>query len=148
MLMKDRLVPLLTPEEIFLYNNLGFYILPDKKIIDNFNTLFYDFMQGFLALILVIISRKHFNDVNANQYTQDESTRRLLHPHFDRHLDIICNITILILTANTILLQSIFQAFVMLLIFVKLLVWANNQIDERHNARYYVLTSSQLILIF
>jgi hypothetical protein len=67
--MKDRAVPSMTDDDVFFYKNLGIYIIADKQIIDNFNSLFWDFLHGFFALILVIISRKHFNDVNAKPYT-------------------------------------------------------------------------------
>jgi hypothetical protein len=46
-----------------------------------------------------------------------------------------------------IILQTIFEAFIVLLIFLKMLMWAYNETDERYDANYYILTGSQGVLI-
>lgn len=132
----------MTDEDIFFFKNLGMYLTPNKQTMDNFNSLFYDFLHGFFSLVLVIISRKHFNDINAKQYTQDESTRRLLHPHFNRHLNVITLATIIALVIIFIIMQTIFEAFIVLLVFLKLLLWAYNESDERNETNFYVLTGA------
>lgn len=100
-MMRDLVVPTLTDEDIIYYSNFGLYIIKEKQLIDQFNSLFYDGVQMFLGIILTCIYRSHYNDVQ-KPHTPDESTAKLLHPYFDRHIDKICYLSIFALAIDAI----------------------------------------------
>lgn len=146
-MMKNQRVPTLTPDEIAFYNNVGILINTKVREVDTLNTLVYDAAQGFLAIALTIIYRLHYNDVQKGTHTIFESTSRMLHPYFDTHAPIIFQWAIFLMMASAVFVQTLVQAFILLLITFKVGAWAYGLADERQSSRVLVLSFSQALLL-
>jgi hypothetical protein len=147
LMMKNQRVPSLTAEDIAFYKNIGILVNEKKKEIDTLNTLVYDAAQGFLGIVLTIIYRLHYNDVQKGTHTIFESTPRMLHPHFDTHGPFIFQWAVLYMTTSAVFVQTLVQAFILLLIAFKVGAWAYGLADDRQNSRILVLTFSQALLL-
>jgi hypothetical protein len=61
----------------------------------------------------------------------ERTTSRLLNPIFDRHLDSLCQLAMFALAIETIFVQTIIQAFILILLVGKVAIWAHNLNDEK-----------------
>ena len=148
LIMKNKRLQFLTQDDIDFYNDFGLYIINVAGInaIDSFNSYYYDIFEVILSILVTVVYRAHYNDVQ-RVTTTDETTSRLLHSYFNTHLDIICQLSLAALVVETIFLQTVIQAFILVMLILKLNVWAFNMSDNRQQLRYLVLTFSQLLLL-
>lgn len=132
LILKDRKIPELSPEDIMFYKNLGIWIYQDKNEIDGYKTLLFDVFEIVLAMFITCIYRAQFNDVPKDKTGMDEKkTSRLLNPIFDNHLDRLCQLAMLAIAIETIFVQTIIQAFILILLIAKVTIWAHNVPDEK-----------------
>ena len=103
LILKDRRIPELSPEDIMFYKNLGIWIYQETNEIDGYKTLLFDAFEILLSMFITCIHRIHFNDVSKDKTGMDEkTTSRLLNPVFDRHLDRLCQLAMLAIAVETI----------------------------------------------
>jgi hypothetical protein len=132
LILKDRKIPELSPEDLMFYKNLGIWIYQDKNEIDGYKTLLYDAFEIVLAMFIACIYRAQYNDILKDKTGMDEkNTSRLLNPIFDRHLDRLCQLAMLAIAVETIFVQTIIQAFILIILIAKVTIWAHNVADEK-----------------
>lgn len=134
----------MTGEDILYYSNFGIYILEPIMRIDEFNSFFYDAAQGFFAILLTVTYRYHYNDSFNKDYKvlTDDKTKKLLHPIIDSHTEKLCWLALAALAIETIFVPTIIQAFILLVIIVKMGIWAYKVEDKEEQLRYMILNFS------
>jgi hypothetical protein len=147
LMLKDKKIPTYTEDDILFYKNFGIIINQKANLVENFYTLFFDSMEGFLAIAITIVYRQHYNDV-PKPTGFEEGSSKLLNPYFfDRHLDRLCQLALIALTVETIFVQTIIQAFILIQVILMAGLWAHSYNDERQQLRYLFLTFSQVLLV-
>ena len=101
-------------------------------------TLVFDFVQIFVSSILVFIYRSQRKD-SIKAVTIDEGTSYLLHPAFEKQQEKLCIFAIFLLAISTIFIQTIIQAFILILILGLWYNWANDQLDK-NGMRLFILS--------
>ena len=66
----------------------------------------------------------------------------MLHPYFDTHAPYIFQWAVLLMTTSAVFVQTLVQAFILLLITFKVGAWAYGLADERQSTRFLVLSFS------
>ena len=61
----------------------------------------------------------------------EKITSRLLNPIFDRHLDRLCLLAMLAIAIETIFVQTIIQAFILIFLIAKVTIRVHNVPDEK-----------------
>jgi hypothetical protein len=79
-------------------------------------------------------------------YTEDMQSALLLHPYFERERESLCIFALVILSISTIFVQTIIQAFVLMLMLILFAAWANNSLDT-NSLRLLILNFTQALML-
>lgn len=57
LMLKDKKIPTYNDEDLLFYRNFGIIINQKANLVENFRTLFFDSMEGFLSILITLVYR-------------------------------------------------------------------------------------------
>ncbi len=115
------------------------------KVYNTFMTISFDIIQVLLSTILTVYYYIMKKDCK-KPYTEDMQSALLLHPYFERERESLCIFALVILSISTIFVQTIIQAFVLMLMLILFAAWANNSLDT-NSLRLLILNFTQALML-
>jgi hypothetical protein len=115
------------------------------KVYNTLMTISFDIFQVFLSTILTVYYFLLKKDCK-RLYTEDLQSALLLHPYFEREKESLCVFALVILAISTIFVQTIIQAFVLMLMLILFATWAKNAL-ETNSLRILILNFAQALML-